>query len=64
VRLDVVKPEGVKLRMQETRRFVEAELRDLQKLVDAEPRTARIELGKRIQKRIVLKPEGKTYVAV
>jgi hypothetical protein len=47
------------VRMQDTRRFVESKLRELQKLLNAKPRMARIELGKYIQKRIVLKPEGK-----
>jgi hypothetical protein len=52
------------VRMQNTRRFVEGKLRELQKLLNAEPRMARAEMAKHIQKRIVLRPEGKTYVAV
>ena len=55
------------MQMQDTRRFVEGKLRELHMLLNAKPRMARmarIELGKYIQKRIVLKPEGKRYVAV
>jgi hypothetical protein len=58
------KPGALRVRMQDTRCFVEGKLRELQKLLNAKPRMARIELGMYIQKRIVLKPEGKKYVAV
>jgi hypothetical protein len=58
-----MKPEGVRARIRDTRRFVEAGLNDLQKLLNGEPRLARAELAKHIQK-IVLTPQGKTYVAV
>ena len=51
-------------RVQAAQRFVEAELRDLQKLLNTEPRMARAIFAKHIQERIVLKPRGKTYVAV
>jgi site-specific DNA recombinase len=63
-RLGNARPEAVRVRMQETRLFVEAELRDLQRLLNAEPRMARAEMAKHIEKRIVLRPEGKAYVAV
>jgi hypothetical protein len=55
---------ALRIRMQDTRRVVEAKLRDLQKLLNAEPRMARAEMARHIQKRIVLRPGGKTYVAV
>ena len=63
-RAESVKPGALRVRMQDTRRFVEGKLRELQKLLNAEPRMARAELAKHIQTRIVLKPEGKTYFAV
>jgi hypothetical protein len=63
-RAESAKPGALRVRMQDTRRFVEGKLHELQKLLNAEPRMARAELAKHIQKRIVLKPEGKTYVAV
>jgi site-specific DNA recombinase len=63
-RAESAKPGALRVRMQDTRRFVEGKLHELQKLLSAEPRMARAELAKHIQKRIVLKAEGKTYVAV
>jgi hypothetical protein len=63
VRLETMKPEVIRVRIRDTRRFVEAGLNDLQKLLNGEPRLARAELAKHIQK-IVLTPQGKTYVAV
>jgi hypothetical protein len=58
------RPGALRIRMQDTQRFVEAKLRELQKLLNTKPRMARAEMAKHIQKRIVLTPEGKTYVAV
>jgi site-specific DNA recombinase len=55
---------SLRVRMQDARRFVEAELRDLQKLLNTEPRMARAIFAKHIQERIVLKPRGRIYVAV
>jgi hypothetical protein len=63
-RAESAKLGALRVRMQDTGRFVEGKLRELQKLLNAKPRMARIELGKYIQKRIILKPEGKRYVAV
>ena len=57
-----MKPEGVTLRMQEIRRFVEADLCDLRKFLNREPRLARAVFAKHIQK-IVLTPQGGSYVA-
>jgi site-specific DNA recombinase len=62
--LESARPGALRIRMQDTRRFVDAKLRDLQKLLNAEPRMARAEMAKHIQNKIVLRPEGKTYVAV
>jgi hypothetical protein len=63
-RLESAKPKALRIRMQDTRRFVEAKLRDLRKLMNTRPRIARAEMAKHIQKKIVLAPEEKTYVAV
>ena len=60
--LENMKPEGMRVRMRDTRRFVDANLCDLRKLLNGEPRLARAELAKHIRK-IVLTPEGKTYIA-
>jgi len=62
-RLESVKPEGVRLRMREIRRFVEADLYDLRKLPNREPKLARVAFAKHIKK-IVLTPECGIYVAV
>jgi hypothetical protein len=61
-RLESMKPEGVKLRMREIRLFVEADLCDLRKFLNREPRLARAVFAKHIQK-IVLTPQGGSYVA-
>jgi len=52
----------VKLQMRDTRRFVEKRLRNLSALWDGEPRIAREEIAKHVQK-ITLKPVLRTYVA-
>jgi hypothetical protein len=63
-RAESAKPGALRVRMQDTRRFVEGKLRELQKLLNAKPRMARMEMARHIKKRIVHRPEGKTYVAV
>src|SRR5262249_48440122 len=62
-RLENARPGSLKIRMHETRRFVEAELGNLEALLNTEARRARAELAKHIGK-IVLRPEGKKYVAI
>ena len=57
-----IRPEDFSVRMRDTRRFVETNLGNLRVLLSGEPRMARTELAKHIQ-RIVLTREGKTYVA-
>jgi hypothetical protein len=56
-----IRPEGLRVRMRDTRRFVETKLGNLRKLLSGEASMARAELAKHIQ-RIVLTREGKTYV--
>jgi hypothetical protein len=56
------KPESLRVRMRDTRRFVETNLGNLRELLSGEARMARAELTKHIR-RIVLTREGKTYVA-
>jgi site-specific DNA recombinase len=55
-------PATFKLQMRDTRRFVETRLQDLSALWDGEPRIAREEIAKHVQK-ITLKPMLRTYVA-
>jgi len=57
-----IRPEGLKARLRDTRRFVEANPCNLRELLSGEARMARAELAKHIQ-RIVLTPHGKTFVA-
>ena len=57
-----IRPEGLAMRMRDLRRFVEANLRSLRELLSGETKMVRAELAKHIQ-RIVLTPQGKTYVA-
>ena len=62
-RLEDARPEGLGVRMRDTRRFVEARLGDVQKLLNRKPQLARAELAKHIR-RITLTPRAKTHVAV
>ena len=55
-------PRTVRLRLRDTRKFVEARLGDLQSLLTGEPRIARAEIAKHVQK-ITLAPEGRMYIA-
>jgi hypothetical protein len=59
---ECIRPEGIRARMRDTRRFVATNLGNLRGLLSGEARMARAELAKHIQ-RIVLTREGKTYVA-
>ena len=55
-------PLAVKLQMRDTRRFIEHRLRSLSALWEGEPRIAREEIAKHVQ-RITLRPMFRTYVA-
>lgn len=61
-RLENLNPENLRVRIRDTRRYVEANLRNLRELLNGEAKMVRAELAKHIQK-ILLTPEGKTYVA-
>jgi hypothetical protein len=54
-------PGAVRLRMRDTRRFVEARLAQLQSMLTGEPRIARAEIAKHVEK-ITLNPEGQIYI--
>jgi hypothetical protein len=56
------RPHAVRLRLRDGRRFVESRLRNLQSLLNGEPRLARAEIAKHCRK-ITLSPEGRTYIA-
>jgi hypothetical protein len=51
------------MRLRDMRRLVETDLRDLQKLLNRDPKTARAELTKHISK-ITLTPREAIYVGV
>ena len=55
-------PATFKLQMRDTRKFVDARLKDLSALWDGDPRIAREEIAKHVQK-IRLKPMLRAYVA-
>ena len=55
-------PRAVRLQLQETRRFVEARLRNLQSMWTGEARLVRAEIAKHVAK-ITLTPEGRAYIA-
>jgi hypothetical protein len=61
-RMQVSDPLRVKLQLRDTRRFVTSRLRDLSALWGGEPRIAREEIAKHVQK-IRLKPMLRTYIA-
>jgi len=56
------RPDSIRSRFKDIRRFVETRLRDLRGLLNSEPVTVRMELAKHVS-RIVLIPEGKSYKA-
>jgi hypothetical protein len=55
-------PGTIRIQLRETRRFVDFRFRYLQSVLDGEPRLARAEIMKHVQK-ITMTPEGKTYIA-
>ena len=55
-------PRAVRLRLKDTRRFVEAGLKNLQSMWTGEGRLARAAIAKHVEK-IILTPEGRAYVA-
>jgi hypothetical protein len=55
-------PREVRLRLKDARRFAEARLKELQLVLNRQPRIARAEIAKHVQK-IMLTPEGRTYIA-
>jgi len=55
-------PRAVRLRLKDARQFAEARLKELQLVLNREPRVARAEIAKHVQK-ITLTPEGRTYIA-
>ena len=52
------RPSAVRSNLRDTRRFVEVRLRNLRKLLNAEPKIARPAISKHVQK-ITLAPEGR-----
>ena len=61
-RIAYSEPHAVRLRLQDTRRFVETRLEHLQSMLRGEPRIARAEIAKHVKK-ITLTPEGRMYIA-
>ncbi len=61
-KLALIEPRTANLQLRDTRRFVEARLRNLQSMLTGEARLARAEIAKHVEK-IILTPEGKTYIA-
>ena len=57
-------PRTIRIQLRDTRRFVEMRLRHLQSVLNGEPRLARAEIMKHVQK-ITMTPDllGKTYIA-
>jgi hypothetical protein len=54
--------DAIETQFRDTRKFVEVRLKDLGKLLNAEPRLARAAIANHVQK-IEMTPDGKTYVA-
>ena len=54
--------DAIETQIRDTRKFVELRLKDLGKLLNAEPRLARAAIANHVQK-IEMTPDGKTYVA-
>jgi site-specific DNA recombinase len=61
-KLASLEPRTVRLQLRDTRRFVEARFQSLQSMLTGEPRLARAEIAKHVEK-IILTPEGRTYIA-
>src|SRR5208282_4674361 len=60
-RLTGSEPRAARLQLRDTRRFVEAELKNLQSMWTGEARLVRAEIARHVEK-ITLTPEGRTYV--
>lgn len=61
-KLASLEPRSLSLQFRDTRQFVQARLRALQSMLTGEPRLARAEIAKHVEK-IVLDPDGRIYVA-
>jgi hypothetical protein len=61
-KLAYAEPRAARLRLRDTRRFVETRLEHLHSMLTGEPRIARAEIAKHVQ-RISLTPEGRMYIA-
>jgi len=55
-------PSAIRVRLRDARRFVEGRRNQLQSMSTGEPRIARAEIAKHVQK-ITLTPEGRIYIA-
>jgi len=62
LRLGSLQPHAIRLQLRDTRRFVEARLRSLRSMLAGEPRLARAEIARHVEK-IILAPAGKVYIA-
>ena len=61
-KLASLEPLTLRLRLRDTRKFVEGRLANLKSMLTGEPRIARAEIAKHVQK-ITLTPEGRIYIA-
>jgi hypothetical protein len=61
-KLASLEPLTLRLRLRDTRKFVESRLANLESMLTGEPRIARAEIAKHVQK-ITLTPEGRIYIA-
>jgi hypothetical protein len=61
-KLASLEPLTLRLRLRDTRKFVEGRLANLESMLTGEPRIARAEIAKHVQK-ITLTPEGRIYIA-
>jgi hypothetical protein len=61
-KLAASEPRAMRLRLRDTRRFVELRLQSLQSMFGGEPRLVRAAIAQHVQK-ITLTPEGRTYIA-
>jgi hypothetical protein len=61
-KLAASEPRAMKLRLRDTRRFLETRMQNLQSMFGGEPRLPRAAIARHVQK-ITLKPAGKSYIA-
>ncbi len=61
-KLASARPEAVRAHLRDTRKFVELRLKDLRRMLNAEPRIARAAISKHVQK-ITLTPDGRAFIA-